>query len=70
MRLTSGKVNKRFKSLGFKERLRQEKGYCRFYKGNTHTWKSTIVPVNRVENLSLEQWEQELNFKVEENNES
>lgn len=54
--LTLNKVNKALAAIGAKELLVKGQGYFYFVEGETATWKSTMVCVSSLQQLTLEQW--------------
>jgi hypothetical protein len=54
--ITVAKVNAELKKRGRLEKLTRGRGYYYFRDGSTHRWPSTMVMVNRVDALTLDQW--------------
>lgn len=54
-RLTLKEVNKVLKEFG-QERLGKGEDYYYFYSGKAHKWPETAVMVNKLNQLTLDQW--------------
>lgn len=55
-RLTLAKVNQALEQMGIEERLVKGQRYFYFWEGNAATWTSTMVCVERLNELTLNQW--------------
>lgn len=55
-RLTLKSINKALAGRGIKEELVAGEGYYYFCEGDAPLWQATIVPVYRLNHLTLEQW--------------
>lgn len=55
-KITVQSVNAALRKLGHPEKLRRGNCYYYFEGGNSCGWYSTSVCVNRVDQLSIEQW--------------
>lgn len=60
--LTIKQVNKAIKELGGNEVLVKGEGYYYFDEGGASTWYSTMVCVNALNRLTLEQWIEEWKY--------
>lgn len=55
-RISVARVNAELKRRGRLEKLTRGRGYYYFRDGSTHRWPETMVMVNRVDAMSLDQW--------------
>jgi hypothetical protein len=62
MKITAATVNKMLKDQGVNERLVKGDGYYYFHGGRASSWPATMVMVDRVSLLTLEEWQKEFDY--------